>query len=336
MSEMGHCGVTIAVEQGDAMTFVADVLALRHGQGLYGVEGVIATRLSESGEDIERSLPRPGEFWLFPAIRQLGVNSVLFVGVDSLLHFDYAGVRDFGRRVLSSLAGAAPQTRHVCVTLLGRALDESEAFKAEIAGILDALASGEAPRFLERVTIIERDTRRAERLSRLLSEIMSDQSAATANRESPVGATHVAREVLRDVGQKSREKAHVFVAMPFALEFDDHFHYGIQGAVHAEGLLCERADLASFTGDVIAWVKERIATATLLIADLSAANPNVYLEVGFAWGQGIPTVLLARDASELKFDVRGQRCLIYNNSIRRLEEPLRQELTGLGVKPTSK
>jgi hypothetical protein len=32
--------------------------------------------------------------------------------------------------------------------------------------------------------------------------------------------------------------------MPFAPEYDDLFHYGIQGAVHAAGFLCERADLA--------------------------------------------------------------------------------------------
>ena len=53
----------------------------------------------------------------------------------------------------------------------------------------------------------------------------------------------------------SRGKPLVFVAMPFAEEFADRFHYGISGAVNAAGFLCERADLASFTGDVIAWVK---------------------------------------------------------------------------------
>jgi hypothetical protein len=90
--------------------------------------------------------------------------------------------------------------------------------------------------------------------------------------------------------------------MPFAPEFDDHFHYGIQQAVNAAGYLCERADLATFAGDVITWVKERIDTC-LLAADLSTANPNMYLEVGYAWGKGIPTVLLARDATDLDGNV---------------------------------
>jgi hypothetical protein len=116
--------------------------------------------------------------------------------------------------------------------------------------------------------------------------------------------------------------------MPFADEYADRFHYGIMGAANSAGFLCERADLASFTGDVIAWVKERIGSAALVIADLTGANPNVYLEVGYAWGRGVDTVLIAAEGSELKFDVRTQRCLLFRN-IRHLEELLATELKTL-------
>jgi hypothetical protein len=123
----------------------------------------------------------------------------------------------------------------------------------------------------------------------------------------------------------------VFVAMPFAKEFDDRFHYGIHTAIRNAGYLCERADMATFTGDILLWVKERIASAELLVADLSGANPNVYLEVGFAWGRGLPTVLLASEETDLLFDVRGQRCLVYQGSIRVLEQLLTDELGRLAV-----
>jgi hypothetical protein len=116
--------------------------------------------------------------------------------------------------------------------------------------------------------------------------------------------------------------------MPFAEEYADRFHYGISGAVNAAGFLCERADLASFTGDVVTWVKERIDNAALVVADLTSANPNVYLEVGYAWGRGVNTVLLVAHGDELKFDVRAQRCWIFR-SIRHLEELLTAELTSL-------
>jgi hypothetical protein len=51
----------------------------------------------------------------------------------------------------------------------------------------------------------------------------------------------------------------------------------------------------------------------LVIADLTGANANVYLEVGYAWGKDRPTVLVAKKGNELKFDVSGQRCIVYKN-----------------------
>jgi hypothetical protein len=132
----------------------------------------------------------------------------------------------------------------------------------------------------------------------------------------------------RAAGYASSTKAHVFVAMPFKEEMDDVYHYGIQSAVRDAGFLCERADLAAFTGDVLTWVRDRIKSSSLLVADLSDGNPNVYLEVGYAWGCGVPTVLLTRDAASLQFDVRGQRCLVYKR-IKDLEESLCKELKDL-------
>ena len=80
------------------------------------------------------------------------------------------------------------------------------------------------------------------------------------------------------------------------------------------------------------WLRDRIASAKLLVADLTGANPNVYLEVGYAWGCQIPTVLLVKDSTELKFDVRGHRCLVYK-SIAQLEESLKRELKNLSQQP---
>jgi hypothetical protein len=113
--------------------------------------------------------------------------------------------------------------------------------------------------------------------------------------------------------------------MPFTDEFDDVYFYAIEPAVKAAGYLCERADTRSFSGDILDWIRGRIQTAALVVADLTTANPNVYLEVGYAWACQRPTVLLTRDLNDLKFDVRGQRCVVYKR-IRDLEESLKREL----------
>jgi hypothetical protein len=73
-------------------------------------------------------------------------------------------------------------------------------------------------------------------------------------------------------GANVKEKPHAFVAMPFAPELEDTFHYGIQGPVKGAGLLCERVDQAVFDGPIIQRIRERIDTAKVVIADLSLAN----------------------------------------------------------------
>jgi hypothetical protein len=93
-------------------------------------------------------------------------------------------------------------------------------------------------------------------------------------------------------------------------------------------------DMAAFTGDILTRVMSRIESAALVIADLSGANANVYLEVGYAWGKGRPTLLLAKAGNELKFDVRGQRCILYENIVG-LAKQLQSDLSNLEIVPPS-
>jgi hypothetical protein len=210
----------------------------------------------------------------------------------------------------------------------GYGLDEVEAFESELAGVVDAISDGHFPSDLESIAFVESDSGRVHRLTRSLKTLLPDGIIPINDRGSIVGLRDEVQNSFRTAGYASSAKAHVFVAMPFAPDMDDIFHYGIQGAVNAAGLLCERADLSAFTGDVMNWVKHRISSATLVVADLSSANPNVYLEVGYAWGCRIPTVLLAKDPKDIKFDVSGQKFLLYK-SIKNLEELLRKELLGV-------
>jgi hypothetical protein len=254
-------------------------------------------------------------------------TKILFFGVVPLREFRYQQIREFSRGVLQALVEIAPNGVHLGLTLHGAncGLDEVEAFEAEIAGLADAVTEGNIPAKLELITIIERNAIRAERLTKTLNELL------------PLGRIILggayggddeekSKARLRAAGYSSDSKPHVFVAMPFDESMDDVYHYGISGAVRSAGFLCERADERAFTGEVLAWVKQRIKSSSLVVADLSTANSNVYLEVGYAWGCGIPTVLVVRDVNELKFDVQGQRCLVYKK-IKDLEHKLHEELS---------
>jgi hypothetical protein len=210
----------------------------------------------------------------------------------------------------------------------GFGLDEIEAFEAEVAGLIEAITSDAVPEQLERITIVERDPRRVTLLQRTLPVLLPQGSVEHNLREYLGNLEESETRKFRSVGYASDNKPRIFVAMPFVEEMEDTFHYGIQRAAQGADFLCERADLSAFTGDVMDWVKKRIEGSNLVIADLSYANPNVYLEVGYAWGCGIPTVLLVRELDDAKFDVRGQRILTYKR-IKELEEKLSRELEAL-------
>jgi hypothetical protein len=313
----------IEVVSGEATQIPGDVLALKYAQARYGLDSYVAEQLRIAGRAEAEMSPLPDGFQILPSPDGVTAASVLFVGVVPLWEFDYKQIRAFARKVLVTLAVERPMTKTVIVTVHGPGygLDETEAFTSEIAGFLDAIRSGDVPDALELIQVVERNEGRAARLQDQLSTLLLGTSPTVqTDRENDAVA-----ERLRSVGYASASKRHVFVAMPFADEMEDVFHYGIQNAVNSVGWLCERADLSAFTGDVMEWVQNRIKTASLVIADLSGANPNVYLELGFAWGCGTPAVLLARDSNELRFDVRGQRCLLYK-SIKDLEGKLSSEL----------
>jgi hypothetical protein len=259
----------------------------------------------------------------------LGAKEILYVGVGDLFEFRYQNIREFSYKALAQLAKSSPQIETVCFTLhgAGYGLDETEAFESEIAGIVDALSKGEFPRNLKEIRIVELESNRANRLKQALNELFP-QSAVTISMNHRAEMKPSSSERLKEVGYSSETKPLVFVAMPFDKKMYDVFHYGIRGAVNKAGYLCERADEAYFTGDIMERVKLRIKQADLVLADLTQANANVYLEVGYAWGCGKQTVLLVQDANELKFDVKSQRCLVYSG-IKELEELLQKELENI-------
>ena len=318
----------LSVVQGDAFTFESDVLVLKYAQSLYGLDQAVHMRIQQRG--IAPKLPDVNDEIIIETHGSLLATKVLFVGVKPLRQFNYSEIRDFARRSLASLAHKEPSARHVTFTIhgAGYGLDETEAFESEVAGIVEAVTGGNFPKSIETITFIESDQGRADRLSKSLKKLLPTGSLSIDGYGSISTLTAESQDTLRTAGYSSAGKPHIFVAMPFATEMDDIYHYGIQGAANASGLLCERADLSVFTGDVMEWVKARIASAKLVVADLSSANPNVYLEVGYAWGCRVPTVLLTREANDLKFDVIGQRCIVYK-SIKQLEKSLRIELQGL-------
>jgi hypothetical protein len=323
---MAEAKIRIEVKLGDALDLSADVLVLKHAQAMYGVDAAAYRALSAKHDTLD--LPRVGKHMFVQTRGLLGAARILFIGVVPIRQFEYEHIRELSRRAMSILAADRESVRRVAFTLHGAGfgLDEKECFESEAAGVLAAIEENDYPPALEEVIFIERDAGRAKRLKQLLNNLLPNGIRINLDHGPRVKLEKTAKEALRSAGVETKPR--VFVAMPFVETMSDVFDYGIQGAANSTGLLAERADLQTYTGDVVEWIRARISGAKFVVAVLTNANPNVYLEVGYAWGQGVPTVLLAASKADIKFDLQGQRCLLYS-TIKDLETKLARELSGL-------
>ena len=290
----------------DVTEFPCDVLVMKYAQSLYGADFAVVSLLGLTESDVRI---RPGDHLVVRA-KGAPFGHVLLLGVPDLATFGYGGIRKFATDALHVASGMDVAHAHVAMTMhgVGYGLDEREAFTAQVAGILEYFSAqhpGESP---EQVTIVERDAGRFRRVSALLDDILA---GTTGDVEIP--GTSPPEQPIPDAGISSDSKRFVFVAMPYNDEMTDVFEFGIREPVNNAGCLCERCDREVFTGDVLDRIKNRIAEADVVIADMTGSNPNVYLEVGFAWGKGVQTLLVAREGEELMFDVKTHRCLYYKN-----------------------
>jgi hypothetical protein len=328
------------VEEGDIRTFDADVVALKYAQAFFQTDGMIAAALAEAGVKTSDLQPEEGKHAYVSSRGAIRARHVLYAGAPPLGGFGYAAIRELSSGVLGFLAERAPETRHIAMTLHGAGfgLDEVEALQAQFAGYVDAIQAGRVPPALEKISLVEISASRVARLRRALDESLS--GLYWTRKLQPGWAYQLmAPQVLRgnagsssgsilDAGVHSEEKPHVFVAMPFRQEFEDLFEFGVQEPVRSLGFLCESVKDEAFVGDILGHVKGKIETAAAVVAVLTDANPNVFLELGYAWGKNRPTILAAREPDSLPFDVRGQRCLKYG-TIGQLRKLLAEELRGL-------
>jgi hypothetical protein len=118
-----------------------------------------------------------------------------------------------------------------------------------------------------------------------------------------------------------------FVMMPFGSWFDRYYQDIYVPAIRDAGFEPVRADELFTTGSVVEQIWEEITKAKLLLADLSGKNPNVFYELGLAHAAIKPVVFTASSVSDVPFDLRHLRVIIYE-----IQEPdwgtrLRQSIT---------
>lgn len=320
--------VELAVVAADITQRPCDLLVLKHADGFYGVDAIVSKRLGFTA-----GVPA-GEA-SFLTGRNIEARKVLYIGVGPLGEFRYPQIRKFGRRALELAARDSGPTQVLCSPLHGPGygLDDREAFLSLVGGFLDGIERGAFPKDLERIEIVELSLGKAKRLKRILSEFIASPSRSRSKGapfpgEPTLSLAEASPKGFASFGSRSERKTKLFVAMPFAPEHSDVWDIAIQDSCQTAGIVCERVGEQAYTGDILAQIKSHVRDGNGVLAVLNDANPNVFLEIGFAWGRGKPTVLIAKKGASLPFDVQGQKCIQYT-SIANLRSLLTSELISL-------
>lgn len=114
----------------------------------------------------------------------------------------------------------------------------------------------------------------------------------------------------------------VFVIIAFRDDMEPIFE-GIKAAGNSLGLDVKR--VKDVIGDyrITDQVIQMINSARLIVADLTHERPNVYFELGYARGLGKTVITIARDGTNIHFDVKDWTYLPYTDS-RTLERDLKK------------
>lgn len=90
-----------------------------------------------------------------------------------------------------------------------------------------------------------------------------------------------------------------------------------------------RIDEQTFTETMLIRIYSQIESARLIIADMTGMNANVFYEVGYAHAKNKKCILVTNDASDIPFDLKHHKHIVYGGSISNLKSKLYKELIAL-------
>ncbi len=106
-----------------------------------------------------------------------------------------------------------------------------------------------------------------------------------------------------------------FVMQPFQAPLGAYYDSVFRPAIEQAGLIAVRADAEIFgTGKIIDQIWRGIQNATVLVAELTTKNPNVFYELGLAHATKKPVILVSSNEDDVPFDLRHIRTIFYDKN----------------------
>lgn len=105
-----------------------------------------------------------------------------------------------------------------------------------------------------------------------------------------------------------------FILMPFDRKFNQVYSQGIKPAVRKAKMNAKRADEIFASTPVVQDIWEYINKASLVIADVTDRNPNVFYEVGLSHALPKLLIILTQNKEDVPFDLQHIRWIRYTNT----------------------
>lgn len=121
----------------------------------------------------------------------------------------------------------------------------------------------------------------------------------------------------------------VFPVLPFSTPFADVLD-SFAAACRDAGLELQDLTREASTERIVPRIVEGIRRAAFVVADVTEVRPNVYFEIGLAYGLDKSIVLTARSGTTLPFDLSDMPTLLWDNQ-RQLREALTERLRALAA-----
>jgi hypothetical protein len=106
----------------------------------------------------------------------------------------------------------------------------------------------------------------------------------------------------------------IFVAMPFDPQFDRLWQNLVRKAIEDAGYEGLRVDEIPRSSSIWSDIAGGIQASRAIIADLTALNANVMLELGYACGSAKHFILITQSIAALPSDLRDIRAIQYNRA----------------------
>lgn len=111
----------------------------------------------------------------------------------------------------------------------------------------------------------------------------------------------------------------VFVLMPFTPNHDSLYRNLIKPSVEKLGLHCLRADEIFSSSPIMQDILRSIMAASIVVADVTGRNPNVFYELGIAHAVKDRVIMITQSIDDVPFDLKHIRTIVYDASLKTLE-----------------